>query len=112
MSQKISAEEVERLLAATRDVLFEWTNRLREQAGAAFPAKVTAFHPEMAVHGKYKEPCPVCGAPVQRIVYAENEANYCARCQTKGVVLADRALSRILHKSFPRTLGKTSDGDA
>ena len=111
MSQKISAEEVERLLAATRDVLFEWTNRLREQAGAAFPAKVTAFHPEMAVHGKYKEPCPVCGAPVQRIVYAENEANYCARCQTKGVVLADRALSRVLHKGFSRKLPKTSDGD-
>jgi formamidopyrimidine-DNA glycosylase len=104
MSQKISAEEVARLLDATRDVLFEWTNRLREQAGGLFPAKVTAFHPEMAVHGKFKEPCPVCGAPVQRIVYAENEANYCARCQTKGVALADRALSRILHKSFPRTL--------
>ena len=68
-----------------------------------FPAKVTAFHPEMAVHGKFKEPCPVCGAPVQRIVYAENEANYCARCQTKGVVLADRALSRVLHKSFRRS---------
>jgi formamidopyrimidine-DNA glycosylase len=104
MSQKISEEEVTRLFDATRDVLFEWTSRLREQAGGLFPAKVTAFHPEMAVHGKYKEPCPVCGAPVQRIVYAENEANYCARCQTKGVVLADRALSRVLHKSFRRTL--------
>jgi formamidopyrimidine-DNA glycosylase len=104
MSQKISDEEVTRLFGATRDVLFEWTNRLREQAGGLFPAKVTAFHPEMAVHGKFKEPCPVCGAPVQRIVYAENEANYCARCQTKGVVLADRALSRVLHKSFRRTL--------
>jgi formamidopyrimidine-DNA glycosylase len=104
MSQKISGDEVGRLLDATRDVLFEWTNRLREQAGGLFPAKVTAFHPEMAVHGKYKEPCPVCGAPVQRIVYAENEANYCARCQTKGVVLADRALSRVLHKSYRRTL--------
>jgi formamidopyrimidine-DNA glycosylase len=104
MSQKISAAEVARLLEATRDVLFEWTTRLRDQAGGLFPAKVTAFHPEMAVHGKFKEPCPVCGAPVQRIVYAENEANYCARCQTKGVVLADRALSRVLHKSFPRKL--------
>jgi len=104
MSQKIAAEDVARLLEATREVLMEWTNRLREQAGGRFPAKVTAFHPEMAVHGKYKEPCPVCGAPVQRIVYAENEANYCARCQTRGVVLADRALSRILHKSFPRSL--------
>jgi formamidopyrimidine-DNA glycosylase len=104
MSQKISAAEVARLLEATRDVLFEWTTRLRDQAGGLFPAKVTAFHPEMAVHGKFKEPCPVCGAPVQRIVYAENEANYCARCQTRGVVLADRALSRVLHKSFPRKL--------
>ena len=104
MSQKISSDEVGRLLDAARDVLFEWTNRLREQAGGLFPAKVTALHPEMAVHGKFKEPCPVCGAPVQRIVYAENEANYCARCQTKGVVLADRALSRILHKSFSRNL--------
>jgi formamidopyrimidine-DNA glycosylase len=104
MSQKISAAEVARLLEATRDVLFEWTTRLRDQAGGLFPAKVTAFHPEMAVHGKFKAPCPVCGAPVQRIVYAENEANYCARCQTKGVVLADRALSRVLHKSFPRKL--------
>ena len=104
MSQKIAGDEVARLREATQDVLFEWTTRLREQAGGLFPAKVTAFRPEMAVHGKYKEPCPVCGAPVQRIVYAENEANYCARCQTKGVVLADRALSRVLHKSFKRSL--------
>jgi formamidopyrimidine-DNA glycosylase len=104
MSQKISAAEVARLLEATPDVQFEWTTRLRDQAGGLFPAKVTAFHPEMAVHGKFKAPCPVCGAPVQRIVYAENEANYCARCQTRGVVLADRALSRVLHKSFPRKL--------
>ena len=111
MSQKLSTDEVGRLLDATRDVLFEWTNRLREQAGGLFPAKVTAFHPEMAVHGRFKAPCPVCGAPVQRIVYAENEANYCARCQTKGVVLADRALSRVLHKGFSRKLPKTSDGD-
>jgi formamidopyrimidine-DNA glycosylase len=112
MTHKIAGEDVAALFDAARDVLFEWTNRLREQAGGMFPAKVTAFHPEMAVHGKFRQPCPVCGAPVQRIVYAENEANYCACCQTKGVVLADRALSRILHKSFPRSLGKTSDGDA
>ena len=104
MSQKVSTEEVDRLLDATRDVLFEWTNRLREQAGGLFPAKVTAFHPEMAVHGRFKAPCPVCGAPVQRIVHAESESNYCARCQTGGAVLADRALSRVLHKSFKRTL--------
>ncbi|MFO1311911.1 MAG: DNA-formamidopyrimidine glycosylase family protein [Burkholderiales bacterium] len=104
MSQKIGDDEVARLYDATRDVLREWTARLREQTGGQFPAKVTAFRPEMAVHGKYKSPCPVCGAPVQRIVYAENEANYCARCQTRGVVLADRALSRVLHKSYRRTL--------
>jgi len=104
LSQKISEEEMTRLYAATREVLAEWTARLREQAAGAFPAKVTAFRPEMAVHGRFGQPCPVCAAPVQRIVYAENEANYCARCQTNGVVLADRALSRLLHKSFRRTL--------
>ena len=104
MSQKVSDDEIARLHDATREVLQEWTSRLREQAGGRFPSKVTAFRPEMAVHGRYKLPCPVCGAPVQRIVYAENEANYCARCQTKGVVLADRALSRVLHKGFKRTL--------
>jgi formamidopyrimidine-DNA glycosylase len=104
MSRKVSGEEVARLFDATRGVVSEWTNRLREQAGGRFPAKVTAFHPEMAVHGKFKAPCPVCGAPVQRIVYAENEANYCARCQTRGVVLADRALSRVLHASFQRSI--------
>jgi formamidopyrimidine-DNA glycosylase len=104
LSQKLDDEQVARLFVATREVLAEWTARLREQAAGSFPAKVTAFRPEMAVHGRFGEPCPVCGAPVQRIVYAENEANYCARCQTNGVVLADRALSRLLHKSFPRTL--------
>ncbi|HTQ01908.1 MAG TPA: DNA-formamidopyrimidine glycosylase family protein [Casimicrobiaceae bacterium] len=104
LSQKISEEEMTRLYAAAREVLAEWTARLREQAAGAFPAKVTAFRPDMAVHGRFGQPCPVCGAPVQRIVYAENEANYCARCQTHGVVLADRALSRLLHKSFRRTL--------
>jgi formamidopyrimidine-DNA glycosylase len=85
-------------------VLVEWTNRLREQAGGAFPGKVTAFREQMAVHGRYGKPCPVCGAPVQRIVYAENETNYCARCQTGGRILADRALSRLLKKSWPRSL--------
>jgi len=112
LTQKLKDDEVARLFEATRDVLTEWTARLREQAAGAFPTKVTAFRPEMAVHGRFKAPCPVCGAPVQRIVYAENEANYCARCQTNGVVLADRALSRLLHKSYPRTLQKTSLGDA
>lgn len=85
-------------------MLSEWTARLRAEAGSAFPEKVTAFRPGMAVHGRYGEPCPVCRSPVQRIVYAENECNYCARCQTGGVILADRALSRLLHDSFPRSL--------
>ena len=101
---KLDAGEIERLYAATRAVLGEWVERLRTQAAGAFPEKVTAFRPEMAVHGRYGEPCPICGAPVQRIVYAENECNYCARCQTGGVVLADRALSRLLHKSWPRSI--------
>jgi formamidopyrimidine-DNA glycosylase len=101
---KLGAAEIERLYAATRAVLNEWVERLRAQAGGAFPEKVTAFRPEMAVHGRYGKPCPVCGAPVQRIVYAENECNYCARCQTNGVLLADRALSRLLHKSWPRSI--------
>jgi formamidopyrimidine-DNA glycosylase len=89
---------------ATVEVLTEWAARLRAQAGNAFPENVTAFRPEMAVHGKFGKPCPVCGAPVQRIRYAENETNYCARCQTGGVVLADRALSRLLRKSWPRNI--------
>lgn len=104
LTQKLADGEIARLYTATREVLEEWTVRLRTEAGDAFPTKVTAFRPQMAVHGRYKLPCPVCGAPVQRIVYAENEANYCARCQTNGVVLADRALSRVLHKGFRRTL--------
>ncbi|MEO8536216.1 MAG: zinc finger domain-containing protein [Betaproteobacteria bacterium] len=85
-------------------MLDEWTQRLRDEAGGAFPANVTAFRPQMAVHGKFREPCPVCGTPVQRIVYSENECNYCPTCQTGGVVLADRALSRLLHKSWPRAI--------
>jgi formamidopyrimidine-DNA glycosylase len=104
LTQKLTDEEIARLYAATVAEMREWTARLRDEAGGAFPEKVTAFRPDMAVHGRFGQPCPVCGAPVQRIVYAENEANYCARCQTNGVVLADRALSRLLHKSFPRSL--------
>jgi formamidopyrimidine-DNA glycosylase len=104
MTSKLGTEEIERLYRATRAVLAEWTSRLREEAGAAFPVGVTAFRPEMAVHGKYGQPCPVCGAPVQRIVYAENETNYCPRCQTGGVILADRALSRLLKASWPRSI--------
>jgi formamidopyrimidine-DNA glycosylase len=101
---KLGDDEVARLHAATQSVLAEWIARLREQAGAAWPKKVTAFRPEMAVHGRYKEPCPVCGAPVQRIAYADNEANYCVRCQTEGKLLADRALSRLLKDDWPKTL--------
>jgi formamidopyrimidine-DNA glycosylase len=92
------------LHAATRGVLEEWTERLRREADGRFPEKVTAFRPEMAVHGRYRAPCPVCGAPVQRIVHGEHETNYCARCQTGGRLLADRALSRLLHEDWPRTL--------
>lgn len=103
-TQKLSEEEVDRLHEATQDVLSRWTERLRDETGDAWPKKVTAFRPEMAVHGKYREPCPVCGAPVQRIAYASNEANYCARCQTEGKLLADRALSRLLHDDWPKTL--------
>jgi len=101
-TRKLDDAQVQRLLDATNAVLVEWTQRLRSEAGDAFPEKVTAFRPQMAVHGKFREPCPVCGMPVQRIVYADNECNYCPRCQTGGVVLADRALSRLLHKSWPR----------
>jgi formamidopyrimidine-DNA glycosylase len=100
----LSDAELETLYAACRDVLEEWTQRLRDKAGDAFPAKVTAFHPEMAVHGRFREPCPVCGSPVQRIQYAENEANYCARCQTGGRLLADRSLSRLLKDNWPKRL--------
>ena len=104
MTKSLAEAEVERLYAATREVLREWVERLRAQTGAGFPEKVTAFREEMAVHGRYGKPCPVCGAPVQRIVYAENETNYCARCQTGGRILADRALSRLLKKSWPRSI--------
>jgi formamidopyrimidine-DNA glycosylase len=104
MTKSLGAQDVACLYSATREVLGEWTQRLRAQASGGFPEKVTAFREEMAMHGKYGKPCPVCGTPVQRIVYAENETNYCARCQTGGKILADRALSRLLKKSWPRSL--------
>ena len=104
MTAALSEEQVARLFEATRATLTDWTDRLRADAGAEFPEKVTAFRDGMAVHGRFGKPCPVCGAPVQRIRYAENETNYCARCQTGGRVLADRALSRLLHKSWPRNI--------
>ena len=100
----LSDAEMTRLFKACVDVLTEWTARLREETGEKWPKKVTAFHKEMAVHGKFKSPCPVCGAPVQRIVYAENEANYCAGCQTEGRLLADRSLSRLLKDNWPKRL--------
>ena len=104
LTQKLSPEEIARLHGAAREVLAEWTVRLRAETGEDFPAGVTAFRPEMAVHGKFRQPCPVCGAPVQRIVYADNETNYCARCQTGGAILADRALSRLLKSTWPRSI--------
>jgi len=104
MTHKLVAEEVARLYQATRATLEEWTVRLRTAAGAGFPEGVTAFRPGMAVHGRYRQPCPACGTPVQRIRYADNETNYCPRCQTEGRVLADRALSRLLKDDWPRTV--------
>ncbi|MEZ5330662.1 MAG: DNA-formamidopyrimidine glycosylase family protein [Thermoanaerobaculia bacterium] len=100
----LDEETLDRLRDAVREVLVEWRDRLIAETGDAFPEKVTAFRPEMAVHGRYGEPCPVCGSPVQRIVYAENEANYCAGCQTGGKLLADRALSQLLKGDWPRTI--------
>jgi formamidopyrimidine-DNA glycosylase len=104
MTTKLSDEEIARLFGAIRTTLESWVERLRSRAGAAFPEKVTAFQEGMAVHGRYRKPCPRCGALIQRIRYAANEANYCARCQTGGRLLADRALSRLLHQDWPRTL--------
>src|SRR5262249_45533045 len=104
LTRKLPPDEVERLYDSTRAVLTEWTDRLRSEAGDGFPEKVTAFRPGMAVHGRFGEPCPECGAPVQRIRYAENETNYCPRCQTRGRILADRSLSRLLKDDWPRPL--------
>ena len=104
LTQKMSDEQVARLFEATRATLAEWVERLRTEAGEGFPERVTAFRPEMAVHGKYKQPCPRCGSKIQRIKYAANETNYCATCQTGGKLLADRAFSRLLREDWPRTL--------
>jgi len=104
MTSRLSDEEARGLFEATKAVLAEWTARIRDQAMGNFPEKVTAFREGMAVHGRFGKPCPVCGAPVQRIRYAENETNYCARCQTGGKLLADRSLSRLLKKSWPRSI--------
>jgi formamidopyrimidine-DNA glycosylase len=104
MSDRLSQEEFETLHRATSQVIEEWTIRLRKEVGDGFPEKVTAFHPEMSVHGKFREPCPICETPIQRIVRAENEVNYCPKCQTEGRVLADRALSKLLGKDWPKTI--------
>lgn len=104
LSKKLSADDVLRLYDAVQTVLREWTARLRDQLGGDFPEKVTAFREEMAVHGRFGKPCPVCGAPVQRIRYASNETNYCARCQTNGRLLADRAMSRLLREDWPKSI--------
>jgi len=103
-TRRLNDEEIQRLFQATRAILIEWTERLRVESRGDFPAKVTAFRDEMAVHGKFGKPCPVCGTPVQRIRYADNETNYCPRCQTEGKLLADRALSRLLKQDWPRSI--------
>lgn len=104
LTQRLSGEQIERLYAATRETLMDWTERLRAEARGGFPEKVTAFREGMAVHGRYGKPCPRCGAKVQRIRYAANETNYCSHCQTGGKLLADRALSRLLKEDWPRSL--------
>lgn len=104
LTSKMTDEEIGRLHEATKATLLEWTATLRKETGDDFPDKVTAFREEMAVHGKYKKPCPACGTPVQRIAYAANEANYCATCQTGGKLLADRSLSRLMRGDWPKTL--------
>jgi formamidopyrimidine-DNA glycosylase len=110
LNDQLEHGELARLYDACRAVLTEWTARLRREAGDGFPEKVTAFRPEMAVHGRYRLPCPDCGTPVQRIVHADNETNYCPRCQTGGRLLADRALSRLLHDDWPRTIDELESG--
>ena len=104
LSRSLSAEELQRLFDATRSVLDDWTARLSQQAGGGFPERVTAFREGMAVHGRYGKPCPICGTAVQRIRYADNETNYCPRCQTGGRLLSDRSLARLLKDDWPRTI--------
>ena len=103
-TRRLTDDEIATLFAATKEILTEWTQRLRDDAAGDFPEKVTAFRDEMAVHGKFRKPCPVCGTPVQRIRYADNETNYCPRCQTDGKLLADRALSRLLKQDWPKSI--------
>jgi formamidopyrimidine-DNA glycosylase len=112
LTKRLTGQEIERLHDACRDVLTEWTERIRKETGDGFPEHVTAFREGMAVHGRFGLPCPACGAPVQRIVYAENECDYCPSCQTGGRILADRALSRLLKGEWPRTLQELEELDA
>jgi formamidopyrimidine-DNA glycosylase len=109
LTGNLDESSVERLLATSREVLAVWTRKLIDETGDGFPAKVTAFRPDMAVHGKFGKPCPRCGDPVQRISYAANECNYCPTCQTGGKLLADRGLSRLLGKDWPKTLEELED---
>jgi formamidopyrimidine-DNA glycosylase len=104
LTRNLTGEDLERLYGVARASLLEWSDRLRREFGGGFPGKITAFHPAMAAHGKYGQPCPVCGSPIQRIKYADRETNYCATCQTGGKVLADRGMSRLLGDDWPRTL--------
>ena len=112
LTQRMTPEEISQLHEATLAVLTEWTERLRRETGNKFPEKVTAFREGMAVHGRYGQPCPVCGTKVQRIVYAENECNYCPRCQTGGKLLADRALSTLMHDDWPKTIEELEESRA
>ncbi len=112
LTQRLKPDEITRLYEATRASLVEWIDRLRDDAAGKFPEKVTAFRPEMAVHGRYGAPCPRCGARVQKIQYASNETNYCAKCQTGGKLLADRSLSRLLREDWPRTLEELEERKA
>lgn len=109
LTLKLTPEQIERLYTATQEVLIEWMDRLRSEGAGKFPEKVTAFREDMAVHGRYGQPCPRCGSKVQRIRYASNETNYCAHCQTGGKLLADRALSRLLREDWPRTLDELEE---
>lgn len=111
LTQRLTPDEIKGLYHAARETLTEWIDRLRQETGDGFPERVTAFRKDMAVHGRYRQPCPACGSPVQRIRYATNESNYCARCQTHGRLLADRALSRILKQDWPRTLDELEKRD-
>jgi formamidopyrimidine-DNA glycosylase len=104
LTRQMSDPEIETLYHAVKETLTFWIERLRQQTRRGFPERVTAFRPDMAVHGRYRKPCPVCGSPIQRIVYAENETNYCVRCQTAGKLLADRSLSRLLKEDWPKSL--------